>query len=155
MGRFFQKYCRNGLIMELKVNDNITILIEWKGWHSDRQNNEYIQKTRTIVDEFDKSAKIGFRGDFKTLIKMKIPHRELESYTGMEDNEHAYDFELLYRLIARLKADDDVQAIFVELSKYEKAGYSFACENIPYNIMEYDNEENPSLIRIYPYVVGR
>ena len=73
----------------------------------------------------------------------------------MADDEHAYDFEVLFRLIERLKADDDVQAIFVELSKKEKAGCSFACESIPYNIMEYDNEGNPSLIRIYPYVVGR
>ena len=141
--------------MELRVNDNITILIVWKGWHSDKQNNEYIQKTREIADEFDKLAKIGPRGLFQIMIKMEIPHRELESYAGMEDDEHAYDFEILHKLIARLKADDDVQAIFVELSKYEKAGYSFAYENIPYNIMEYDNEGNPSLIRIYPYVVGR
>lgn len=141
--------------MELKANDNITILIEWKGWHSTKQNNEYISKAKTIADEFDKSAKIGFRGNFKTLIKMEIPHRELESYVGMEDDEHAYDFDVLYRLIARLKADDDVQAIFVELGKYEKAGYGFACESIPYNIMEYDKDGNPSLIRIYPYIEGR
>ena len=141
--------------MELRENDNITILIKWNGWHGNEQNNEYIQKTRTIVDEFDELAKIGPRGNSQTMIRMEIPHRELENYAGMADDEHAYDFEVLYRLIARLKADDDVQAIFVELSKYEKAGRSFACESIPYNIMENDNEENPSLIRIYPYVVGR
>ena len=141
--------------MELKANDNITILIEWNGWHNDKQNNEYIKITRAIADEFDKSSVVCPRGYSQTMIRMKIPHRELENYAGMEDNEHAYDFEVLYRLIARLKANDDVQAIFVELSKYEKAGRSFACESIPYNIMEYDNEENPSLIRIYPYVVGR
>jgi len=86
---------------------------------------------------------------------MEIPHRELENYAGMEDDEHAYNFEVLYQLILRLKADDDVQAIFVELSKYEKAGRSFTYENIPYNIVEYDKEENPSLIRIYPYVAGK
>lgn len=138
--------------MELKANDNITILIKWQ---RDKQNDKYIHKTRAIADEFDKLAKIGPRDLFQTMIRMEIPHRELESYAGMDDDEHAYDFDVLYRLIARLKADDDVQAIFVELSKYENAGRSFACESIPYNIMEYDNEENPSLIRIYPYVVGR
>lgn len=141
--------------MELIVNDNITILIEWNGWHNDKQNNEYIKRTKTIVDEFDKSSVVGPRASHKSIIRMEIPHRELENYTGMEDDEHAYDFEVLFRLIERLKADEDVQAIFVELSKYEKAGRSFACESIPYNIMEYDNEGNPSLIRIYPYVVGR
>lgn len=141
--------------MELKANDNITILIEWKGWHSDRQNNEYFQKTRTIADEFDKSSVVGPRGSHKSIIRMEIPHRELENYAGMEDDEHAYNFEVLYQLILRLKADDDVQAIFVELSKYEKAGRSFTYENIPYNIVEYDKEENPSLIRIYPYVAGK
>ena len=141
--------------MELIVNDNITILIEWNGWHNDKQNNEYIKRTNTIVDEFDKSSVVGPRASHKSIIRMEIPHRELENYTVMEDDEHAYDFEVLFRLIERLKADEDVQAIFVELSKYEKAGRSFACESIPYNIMEYDNEGNPSLIRIYPYVVGR
>ena len=141
--------------MELKVKDNITILIVWKGWNSNEQNTEYIQKTQAIAKEFDKIITVGPRGLYKTIIKMEIPHRELENYAGMADDEHAYDFEVLYRLIAQLKADDDVQAIFVELSKYEKAGRSFACESIPYNIMEYDNEGNPSLIRIYPYVVGR
>ncbi len=141
--------------MELIVNDNITILIEWNGWHNDKQNNEYIKRTKTIADEFDKSSVVGPRASHKSIIRMEIPHRELENYTGMEDDEHAYDFEVLFRLIERLKADEDVQAIFVELSKYEKAGRSFACDIIPYNIMEYDNEGNPSLIRIYPYVVGR
>ena len=141
--------------MELKANDNITILILWKGWRSNEQNNEYIQKTRTIANEFNELAKIGPRGYSQTMIRLEIPHRELESYAGMADDEHAYDFEVLFRLIERLKADDDVQAIFVDLSKYEKAGRSFACESILYNIMEYDNEGNPSLIRIYPYVVGR
>lgn len=141
--------------MELRTNDNITILIEWNGWHNDKQNNEYIKKTRAIADEFDKTSVVGPRGSHKSIIRLEIPHRVLENYAGMEDNEHAYDFDVLYQLIARLKADDDVQAIFVELSKYEKAGHSFAYENIPYNIMEYDNEENPSLIRIYPYVAGR
>ena len=140
--------------MELKANDNITILIVWKGWRSNEQNNEYIQKTRTIADEFNELAKIGPRGYSQTMIRLEIPHRELESYAGMADDEHAYDFEVLFRLIERLKADDDVQAIFVDLSKYEKAGRSFACESILYNIMEYDNEGNPSLLRIDPYVVG-
>ena len=37
--------------MELRENDNTTILIKWKGWHSNEQNNEYIKKTRSIADE--------------------------------------------------------------------------------------------------------
>ena len=137
--------------MELKANDNITILIAWKGWHSHNQNNGYIQKTREIANEFDKFSIVGSRGDFRTIIKMGIPHRELESYAGMADNEHAYNFETLYRLITRLKADDDVKTIFVELSDYEKAGREFSYESMPYNIMEYDKEGKPTLIKLYPY----
>lgn len=133
--------------MELKANDNITILIEWKN----KQNNEY----RTIANEFDNSAKTGPRSLSQTIIKMEIPHRELTNYVGMEDDEHAYDFDIVYRLIARLKSDDDVQAIFVERSKYEKAGFCFAYENIPYNIVKCDDEGNPTLIRLFPYVADK
>ena len=137
--------------MELKANDNITILIAWNGWQSYKQNNEYIQKTKTIADEFDKSAIVGPRGPYKTIIRMEIPHRELESYAGMADDEHAYNFETLYRLIARLKEDDDVKAIYVELNDYENAGREFSYESMPYNIMEYDKEGKPTLIKLYPY----
>ena len=137
--------------MELKANDNITILIEWKN----KQNNEYITKTRTIANEFDNSAKTGPRSLSQTIIKMEIPHRELTNYVGMEDDEHAYDFDIVYRLIARLKSDDDVQAIFVERSKSEKAGFCFAYENIPYNIVKCDDEGNPTLIRLFPYVADK
>lgn len=141
--------------MELKTNDNITVLITWKGWHSHNQNNGYIQKTREIVDEFNKFSTVGSRGDFRTIIKMKIPHRELENYVGMADDEHAYNFETLHRLIARLKEDDDVKAIYVELSDYEKAGREFSYESILYNIMEYDEKKNPTLIRLYPYTLEK
>lgn len=137
--------------MELKANDNITILIAWKGWHSYKQNNEYIQKTQTIANEFDKIVSLGPRGHFRTIIRMEMPHRELESYAGVADDEPTYNFDVLYQFISRLKEDDDVKAIYVELSDYEKAGREFSYETIPYNIMEYDKEGKPNLIRLYPY----
>ena len=54
-----------------------------------------------------------------------------------------------------LKGDDDVKAIYVELSDYEKAGREFSYENILYNIMEYDEKKNPALIRLYPYIMEK
>ncbi len=141
--------------MELKVNDNITIRIEWKGWNSSDLNTKYIQKTQAIAKEFDKIITVGPRGLYKTIIRMEIPHRELENYAEMADNEHAYNFDILHQLIARLKKEDDVKAIYVELSDYEKAGREFSYESILYNIIESDEEENPTLIRLYPYIMEK
>ena len=141
--------------MDLKANDNITILIAWKGWKNYNQNNEYIIKTRTIINEFDKAAIVGSRENFRTIIRMEIPHRELENYAEMADDEHAYDFSALYRLIARFKADNDVKAIYVEMSDYERAGREFSYESILYNVMEYDENGKPTLIRLYPYFMDK
>ena len=141
--------------MELKVNDNITIRIEWKGWNSSDLNTKYIQKTQAIAKEYNRIIAAGPRENYTTIIRMEVPHRDLENYVGMADNEHAYNFDTLYQLIARLKKEDDIKAIYVELSDYEKAGREFSYENILYNIMEFDEKENPSLIRLYPYIMEK
>ena len=58
----------------IKETDNITLDISWKGWKRPIQRNEYLLKTRSIVEKIAFDAKICSKKDGWTSINLELPN---------------------------------------------------------------------------------
>lgn len=138
--------------MKIEITDNITLRIKWKKWSKTENSKKYIEKTKLYAKDIDAVQTIASRSYPYTIIRLSIPHKELDDYSRLSDNEHVYDYTELYKLIDNLKQSDEIAEICVEIDENELGGWNFIQESILYDIIEYDDDNNnyPSLVRLYP-----
>lgn len=133
----------------IKETDNITLDIYWKEWVKPDQRNTYILKTRKIADEVDISAIVSSRKDGCTFIRVELPHKELDNYQNLDDDEYRLDYTKVYQLVEKLKTDNDVASIQVEINKLEKGGNEYIKDHDNYKVIKM-YKEFPLVIRLYP-----
>ena len=139
--------------MKIEVTDNITLRIKWKKWSKTENSKKYIEKTKLYAKDIDAIQTIASRSYPYKIIRLSIPHKELDDYSRLSDNEHVYDYTELYKLIDNLKQSSEIAEICVEINENELGGRNFIQESIPCDILESDGSDNnyPLLVRLYPY----
>lgn len=139
--------------MIIEITDNITLRIKWKKWSKTENSHKYIEKTALYAKDIDAIQTITSRSYPYTIIRLSIPHKELNDYSRLSDNEYVYDYTELYKLIGNLKQSAEIAEICVEINENELGGWYLIQEPIHYDILESDESNNnyPSLVRLYPY----
>ena len=78
--------------MKIEITDNITLRIKWKKWSKTENSKKYIEKTKLYAKDIDGVQTIASRSYPYTIIRLSIPHKELDDYSRLSDNEHVYDY---------------------------------------------------------------
>lgn len=133
----------------IKETDNITLDIYWKEWIKPDQRTAYILKTRKIANEIDASAEVSSRMDGCTFIRVELPHKELDNYQNLDDNEYLLDYTKVYQLVEKLKTDNDVTSIQMEIKELEKGGNAYVIDHSNYEVIKRDKEGLALVIRLY------
>lgn len=133
----------------IKETDNITLDIYWKEWIKPDQRTAYILKTRKIANEVDVFAIVSSRKDGCTFICVELPHKELDNYQNFDDDEYRLDYTKVYQLVEKLKTDNDVASIQVEINELEKGGNAYVIDHSNYEVIKKDKEGFALVIRLY------
>lgn len=133
----------------IKETDNITLDISWKGWKRPIQRNEYLLKTRSIVEKIAFDAKICSKKDGWTSINLELPHKVLEDYSNLLDEEYQLDYSKVDQLLDLLKADEDVASIQIEINENEKGGIAYVIDHNNFEVINTDDDGLPLVVRLY------
>ena len=125
----------------IKETDNITFDVFWKGWKKSIQRSEYLLRTRSIVEKIAYDAKVYSKKDGWTSLNIELPHKELEDYSNLLDEEYQLDYT---------KADEDVASIQIEINENERGGSAYVIDHNNFEVINTDDEGLPLVVRLYP-----
>ena len=134
----------------IKETDNITFDVFWKGWKKSIQRSEYLLRTRSIVEKIAYDAKVYSKKDGWTSLNIELPHKELEDYSNLLDEEYQLDYTKADQLLDLLKADEDVASIQIEINENERGGSAYVIDHNNFEVINTDDEGLPLVVRLYP-----